>query len=394
MKLLILASHPVQYHAPVFRGVLDRLAAAGHEGLVVYLSDFSIQGYRDREFGTSFAWDEPLLAGYRSVVLNANQTVQPAGFAGLDAPGFARLLAQERPDRLLVHTLNYRGAIAAVLQARWRGIPCTLRVETNDVAVPRSPWKGIARSLLYRLLYQLFDSAVAIGSYSRDHLIHHGIQGDRVDLAYYCVPDRFAAIAPNDKQDQRDRLRQELGIDPDRTVILFSGKLIPKKNPGLILDAIATLPPERRQKFCVLFLGSGQLEGALRDRAAALPEVPVHFLGFKNQKELPPYYLAADVLALLSQRAGETWGLVANEGLQAGLPCVVTEAVGCHRDFDRTFSLFQTVPVGDAIAAGRAFDRLADLPRQFDRYAAHVGDISIDRAAERIAVAILAHSTP
>jgi glycosyltransferase involved in cell wall biosynthesis len=391
MKLLILASHPVQYHAPVFRGIAERLAAAGGDCLVVYLSDFSIRGYRDREFGTSFAWDEPLLAGYRSVVLNGGQTAQPSGFGDLDAPGFAELLAQERPDRVLVHTLNYRGAIAATVRARLRGIPCTLRVETNDVAVPRSRWKGVARSLLYRLLYGLFDSAVAIGSYSRDHLIRHGIRRDRVAVAYYCVPDRFAAILDEEKQTRRDRLRRELQIDRDRTVILFSGKLIPKKNPALILDAIATLPPDLQRRFAVLFLGAGQLEGVLRDRAAALPDVPIHFLGFKNQTELPPYYLAADALALLSQRAGETWGLVANEALQAGLPCVVTEAVGCHRDF-ANFPHFQTVPVNDAIATGQAFANLINLPRQFDRYRDLLEDFSVDRAVERITIALLKRS--
>ncbi len=50
MKLLVLASHPVQYHAPVFRCMAQELAARGDELLVVYLSDFSIQGYQDGVF--------------------------------------------------------------------------------------------------------------------------------------------------------------------------------------------------------------------------------------------------------------------------------------------------------------------------------------------------------
>src|SRR5438445_5111187 len=58
--LAIIETHPVQYHAPVYRAV-QRL---GVPITVVYGSDFSVAGYRDREFGARFAWDTDLLSGY------------------------------------------------------------------------------------------------------------------------------------------------------------------------------------------------------------------------------------------------------------------------------------------------------------------------------------------
>jgi DNA polymerase III psi subunit len=77
MKLIILAAYPVQYHAPVFREISRQLAQNHHECLVIYLSKFSIQGYLDQEFGTHITWDEPLLAGYRSLTLNSSRISQP-----------------------------------------------------------------------------------------------------------------------------------------------------------------------------------------------------------------------------------------------------------------------------------------------------------------------------
>ncbi|MGD1937788.1 MAG: glycosyltransferase family 4 protein [Cyanophyceae cyanobacterium] len=382
MKLLILASHPVQYHAPVFRAVSDRLTAMGNECVVAYLSDFSIQGYRDVEFGTSFAWDEPLLEGYRSRIVNENQTQQPAGFKDLDAPGFGQLLIEEQPDRVLVHSLNYRGAVWATILARLRGIPCTLRVETNDEAVARSPLKAKLRSLVYRLMYTLFDSAIAISTLNKDHVIKHGINHSRVGLAYYCVPDRFINIPVEEKQRQRDALRTELDFG-DRTVILFSGKLIPKKNPGLILDGIAQLSADQQQRLGVIYLGSGELEKELRTKAAQLSNVKIHFAGFKNQKELPPYYLAADAATLPSQRAGETWGLVMNEGMQAGLPCITTDAVGSATDFAGVPN-FQVIPTGDGVAMARAIAQLIGIDRDFGRYSEVMKNFSTDAAASNI----------
>lgn len=382
MKLLILASHPVQYHAPVFRAVSDRLVAAGDECVVVYLSDFSIQGYRDIEFGTSFAWDEPLLAGYKARIVNENQTQQPAGFKDLDAPGFGQLLVEEQPDRVLVHSLNYRGAVWATVLARLRGIPCTLRVETNDEAVARSPLKAKVRSLVYRLMYTLFDSAIAISTLNKEHVISHGIQHNRVGLAYYCVPDRFITIPAEEKQRLREDLRTELNLG-DRTTLLFSGKLIPKKNPGLILDGIAQLSPDQQQHLAVIYLGSGELDKELRTKAAQLPHVKVHFAGFKNQKELPPYYLAADAASLPSQRAGETWGLVMNEAMQAGLPCIATDAVGSTVDFAGVPN-FQVIPIGDSTAMARSIAQLININRDFARYNDVMKNFSTDAAASNI----------
>ncbi len=384
MNVVILASHPVQYHAPVFCRVAEQLTQAGHHCLVVYLSDFSIQGYQDAGFGTAVAWDEPLLAGYRSQILNLNQTQQPQGFADLKAPGWKQVLRREQPTRLLVTNLNYQGALVATLQARLRGIPATLRVETNDRAVARSPWKGMARSMWYRSVYPLlFDSAIAIGSLNREHLVRHGINARNVGLAYYCVPDRFQCFEGKTKRQLRQSLRAELGFEDERTVFLFSGKLIAKKNPQLILDAVAQLPAQQRDRIALLYLGSGELAERLQTAAAHLTGVKVHFAGFKNQQQLPPYYLAADALILPSKQAGETWGLVVNEALQAGLPCIVTQSVGCAVDF-QSFPHFQIIPEPDTAALARAIATAIPLVRDFDRYTSLMQSFSIETCAQSI----------
>jgi glycosyltransferase involved in cell wall biosynthesis len=57
----------------------------------------------------------------------------------------------------------------------------------------------------------------------------------------------------------------------------------------------------------------------------------MRFLGFCNQSQLPSVYRAADVLALPSE-GSETWGLVVNEAMACGTPCVVSDACGCAPD--------------------------------------------------------------
>jgi glycosyltransferase involved in cell wall biosynthesis len=70
----------------------------------------------------------------------------------------------------------------------------------------------------------------------------------------------------------------------------------------------------------------------LEQLASTRPDLHVRFLPFANQSEMPSRYLLADVFALPSGGPEETWGLAVNEALHAGVPCLVSDRVGCQRD--------------------------------------------------------------
>ena len=55
------------------------------------------------------------------------------------------------------------------------------------------------------------------------------------------------------------------------------------------------------------------------------------FTGFLNQTEVSRAYVAADCLVLPSDYS-ETWGLVVNEAMASGLPCIISDRCGCAPD--------------------------------------------------------------
>ncbi|MBV9134363.1 MAG: glycosyltransferase, partial [Chloroflexi bacterium] len=65
--LAVIETHPIQYHAPVYRALQRDF---GIPVTAVYGSDFSVIGYRDAEFATTFAWDTDLLSGYAARFLS------------------------------------------------------------------------------------------------------------------------------------------------------------------------------------------------------------------------------------------------------------------------------------------------------------------------------------
>jgi glycosyltransferase involved in cell wall biosynthesis len=262
-------------------------------------------------------------------------------------------------------------------------IPVWIRHETQDEALQRSKLKSFLRGIIYRVFYKGVSHAFVIGQLNREHFLRHGMKGDQFTPAYYCVDSNLPEMSADAKAATRREVRAKLGILEGETVVLFSGKLIPKKDPGLILKAFALLSPELRERTKIVFLGSGTLMDELKKEAAQFPGRVV-FPGFVNQRELPGYYLAADMLVLPSHRMGETFGLVVNEALHAGCGAIVSDAVGCYREFG-TWERVRVIKEGDAAACAKAVEELAKFPRSFDWCAKAMERYSVRAAAEAIA---------
>jgi glycosyltransferase involved in cell wall biosynthesis len=174
---------------------------------------------------------------------------------------------------------------------------------------------------------------------------------------------------------------------PEQKVVLLSGKLVRRKRPDLLLQAIKQLPQHLRERIYVLVLGSGDQQAAWEALARESPRVTVACLGFRNQTQLSAYYHAADLLVLPSE-SGETWGVVVNEALHHGLPCVVSDAVGSAPDLmdhGVTGEVFESGSVRSlASALERAWPLMGCAPVR-DECRRKVAGYTVEKAAEGIA---------
>ena len=382
-ELIVFDSHPVQYRVPVWRKIASQNPGSVH---VIYGSDCSVRGHADTEFGVTISWDEPMLEGYDHTVLNCEKGVPLSGWQSLTGSGVGKILDKLKPKVVLLTGLNYLYDLTAYVEARRRGIPLWLRCETQDEAIHRSKGKGIIRSLLYRIIYQGFDRVFYIGQLNRNHYLRHGVPESKLKPARYGTVDRFIDLKEVEKKEQWKLERRKAGISETDFVIGFSGKLIPKKNPEILFRMLDALPDKLRARTCLYFLGSGELEQSLRNEAdKALQKFGVRsiFAGFVNQSKLASHYLIMDVMVLPSRRMGETWGLVANEAMQAGCGVIVSDAVGCHADFE-SWERFRIFPGEDAKVLANHIVDLAKLPRKFDWAARKLQPYSITAIAEAI----------
>ena len=166
-----------------------------------------------------------------------------------------------------------------------------------------------------------------MGQANRAYFRAFGVPDAKLFFAPHCVDQAHFTPTPALRAAAAS-LRAELGLTGQR-IVLFAGKLVPAKQPRPLLEAFlqAQVPGT-----ALVFVGEGEERAALATLAAQHPAATVRFLPFANQSEMPVRYLLADVFALPSRGLYETWGLAVNEAMHLGIPCLVSDRVGCQPD--------------------------------------------------------------
>jgi glycosyltransferase involved in cell wall biosynthesis len=339
----VLASHPIQYHSPWFRYLAQRLDLE-----VFYCHRQGVKGQANAGFGVEFDWDTPLLEGYTYRWLT-NMASRPnvQTFNGCDTPAIDELIRRGDFDAFMVFGWNRKSALQA-MRACWRdNIPILMRGD-SQLTTSRSQVKTAVKYFPYRWFLPRLDAHLFVGERNRDYLLHYGVQRDQlvfaphfVDNAYFSDSGRKAEIAG-----QTLDIRETLGIPRDAFVFTFVGKMLPRKRPADFIQAcLKTFNLPEFSDSHALLIGDGLLRTALEEMARP-QEDRIHFAGFRNQTELPAFYKTSNILVLPSD-GSETWGLVVNEAMACGIPCIVSDAVGCAPDLIDEELTGLSFPVGN-----------------------------------------------
>lgn len=379
-KLLVFETHPVQYRAPMYRFLQQKM---GIPVTVVYGSDFSVAGRRDPGFGIPIAWDNDLLSGYTPQFLSRVSQ----GAEGPVIQGMGEMLRREKPASVLLTGYSPLYYQAAFFHAWSGGYPILLRCESRDPPAWASPLKRMLKDPLRRWIYRKCDKVLYVGKSSYRHYRRLGVPEAKLVYSPYSVDTGPFQADEGSHARMRAETRRELEIPEGRIAVLFSGKFSRHKGVDLVLPAVAALEQEARGRVTVLLMGAGEMEPMLRRQAEQMP-LPggVRFLGFQNQSRLSPHYLASDLLVLPSR--SETWGLVVNEALHHGLPALVSDEVGCASDLveeEVTGELFKTGSVEGLTSAIRRGLKLAGDERVRAACRRKVESYSIEASASGIA---------
>lgn len=344
-KLAIIITHPIQYYVPIFQ-----LLAKRCELKVFYTwGKMGIKAKHDPGFGKTIEWDLPLLDGYNYELLE-NISKDPGSHhgKGIINPDIIAKIKAFSPNAILVYGYIYHSHFKVMRYFKDK-IPIWFRGDST-LLDKSTRWKAIAKKIYLKWIYSYIDKVFYVGTNNKAYFRKYGLEDEQLIFAPHAIDnERFSENRELDAQ----HLRENLGMAPHDILILFAGKLEPKKNPELLLEAIAELTcqkskdlsqsPEitKRGKVHLLFVGNGILEEKLKikvnqygDENTTYPKITarIHFMDFQNQTQIPIVYQAANIFCLPSQGPGETWGLAVNEAMASGKAILASDKVGCAVD--------------------------------------------------------------
>ena len=166
---------------------------------------------------------------------------------------------------------------------------------------------------------------VATSEQEKEELIGGGIDAGRVEV-------RRNGIEVPSREPEAGKFRRERGISSDAKVILFLGRLVSKKSPGMLLQAFADwrANPGGDQNAVLVLAGPDEGDGflaKLRDMVDRLGiRDQVFFIGPLYDDAKWSAYRDADVFVLPSQN--ENFGNTAGEAAACGTPVIVTDRCG------------------------------------------------------------------
>lgn len=346
MRLAIVVSHPTQYYSPWF-SFLE--ANYDWKLKVYYLWKFGVQESHDPLFQRAFKWDIDLLSGHdHEFVTNTASHPGTHKFGGLNNPALVEKIRQYQPTHVLLFGYRYISHLRLILASR--GAPWKLLFRGDSHFLGRPEPRGIKRFML-NLVYRQFARILYVGLANRAYFQALGVGTERLIFAPHAVDaTRFSQRPPDARISD---VKRQFGISPDHKVILFCGKLHHEKAPETLLEAFIKMA---RSDCTLVFSGSGPEEESLKRTAKRAPQAEVHFLPFANQSEMPMRYALADLLVLPSEGYFETWGLAVNEAMHLGVPCVVSDRVGCRQDLIIHGETGWHFPAGDRAELSRVLN--------------------------------------
>ncbi|MDB9354456.1 glycosyltransferase family 1 protein [Nodularia spumigena CS-588/05] len=260
INLAIIASHPIQYYAPLFKSIAqDKYFKIK----VFYLWDFGVTEQLDQGFNKPLKWDIPLLDGYNfEFVRNLSKDPGTHHIFGLQNPNLTQQVLAFKPEAILLTvSYNYASIYSFIWQMRNINIPLIFRGDSHRIQA-KNDFKSRLKKLFITKIFENFDACLYVGQANYEYFKYHSVLKSKLFFTPHAIDNnRFSAMT-NEISSQAKNWKQELGIPLKNRVILFAGKFEDTKRP---LDLIQAFINAQLKSVSLLLVGTGNLDSEMQD---------------------------------------------------------------------------------------------------------------------------------
>ena len=237
--------------------------------------------------------------------------------------GLESKIQELQPDVVIVHRIVKFESIRVARLKKRLGTFKLIYDDHMSYRNTRSPLRvlyPLFRWTFSHLIQESADALVAIADDTKDFMVEkYGIPPERITVIPLGADDKLFRF----DNDARKQVRKQLSLDAGEIVFIYTGKILPWKNLGLLIEAVRLLKSHANIK--VLMIGDGSqahIQGLKEEiQVNNMQDIIIMHDAVPN-KELYKYYSAADVAvwpfgASIGQR----------EAMACNLPLIVSDSL-------------------------------------------------------------------
>lgn len=241
---------------------------------------------------------------------------------------FVRALRSElkREEYDVLHC--HHDIVSAVYLLAASGLPIQRRIvhvhnADESVLTPSRLKQSLYRDPMRRVCLAMADRIVGISDHTLGTFLGGRNRREGRDMVlYYGVDATPFETAKGD----RLKFRRQLGLGENSRILLFAGRMVPEKNPLFAVDVLADMH-RMDPTVAGIFVGSGSLDEAVRQRAAELGlGAAFRHLGWRD--DVPEIMCCCDWFILpRPEHPMEGLGLAVIEAQLAGLMLLLSRGI-------------------------------------------------------------------
>jgi glycosyltransferase involved in cell wall biosynthesis len=224
-----------------------------------------------------------------------------------------------KPDVINLTGYSDAGTIFVILMAKVLGIKTIMTNES--IYSHRLHAKSLKQYVVdwYKsIILRNTDGFLSYGIKSNDYLYRFGISKHRI----------YSFLNAFDRSKFNSNEVEKTTSTPNDNYLLFVGRLSEEKNLESLLELGRKFKTDGFD-CTIKIVGDGPEFNQLY-QSITTEELPIVLEGAKNWNQLHTIYKRA--LAFILPSLNETWGMVANEALEMGIPVICSDVCGCADD--------------------------------------------------------------
>ena len=259
-----------------------------------------------------YLWDDKFQSKYNIFILN-NKSKKSSSTHEL-ALQLKKVLYDNDPDIIFITGWYHKVHHYLLFKSYQKRIPLVLLSDSRFLDEKRFFFKEYIK----KLLIKGFSSAVVAGRQSKDYLVKLNFRRESIFTPINVVDNNYFLKSKDTK------------IIPFSNYFLCVARFIKKKNHKTLIEAFE-IYKRNNGKLNLLMIGSGPEEQSIKkERNKSKFQKSIFIDSWKQISELPTYYKNSKAVILASST--DQWGLVVNEAMACGKPCLVSKNCGCYLD--------------------------------------------------------------